>query len=605
MMKRLIACALFISVFVQAIHSQTILGVDVSSYEGTINWTNVKAAGYTFAFAKASEGVGLTDSYFAGNEVNGAAAGVVMGAYHFAHPENNPAADEANYFLSVAGPYIKACNLPPALDLEDPPTGPSLAASFTPAQLTSWVQTWMSTVQNATGIAPVIYIGPSNAAYLNSSVNSYGLWIDDYNSSATSAPPSTGVWTDWDFKQYSWTGTVPGIAGASNCDMDVFHGTLNQFNSLIGCNAVLASFTSNVNSVCPGGTVNFTDHSTTTGNLTGWKWTFTGGAPDTSTQQNPTIAYHTPGTYRVQETVTSSVGKDSLIYQNDIYVESSATLPYTEGFQSAVFPPPGWFLNLPNRNDSVWHLCTTTGRNSSQCMYFPANCGQTGDITGERQQIYSPGFNFSSAARPVLWFDVAYEPSQAPTYSDTLAIYYSTDCGTNWTSIYSKGGMTLCTTGGSTGAGTDTTGSHGKGCFIPPNTGAWRTDTVNLSVLTGKPNVMFSFESRSGWGNIIYLDNINLNGNLTTGITQQTENNLVKIYPNPNTGSFVFLFSDPVSEKGRLVIYTLLGQKVYDASIKQETTAITLGTEAGVYFYRLTDESGNRLISEGKLVIQQ
>ncbi|HXP52457.1 MAG TPA: glycoside hydrolase family 25 protein, partial [Bacteroidia bacterium] len=189
------------------LQAQTIMGIDVSSYEGTVNWASVKAGGYTFAFAKATEGVGLTDSYFVSNETNGTAAGMIMGAYHFAHPENNTATAEANYFLSVAGPYIKACHLPPVLDLEDPPSGPALSTYFTSAQLTTWVQTWMQAVQTATGIAPIIYIGPSNASFVGSSLNTYGLWIDDYNSNPANPPPNIGVWTNWDFKQYSWTGT--------------------------------------------------------------------------------------------------------------------------------------------------------------------------------------------------------------------------------------------------------------------------------------------------------------------------------------------------------------------------------------------------------------
>jgi GH25 family lysozyme M1 (1,4-beta-N-acetylmuramidase) len=98
--------------------------VDVSFYEGTINWAQVKAGGYTFAFAKATKGTTITDSYFVSNQINGNAAGMVMGAYHFGRPENNSATAEANYFLSVAGPYIKACHLPPALDVEDPPRAP-------------------------------------------------------------------------------------------------------------------------------------------------------------------------------------------------------------------------------------------------------------------------------------------------------------------------------------------------------------------------------------------------------------------------------------------------------------------------------------------------
>ncbi|MEO8761632.1 MAG: GH25 family lysozyme [Bacteroidia bacterium] len=215
--------------------STLIEGVDVSSYEGSINWTSVKAAGYKFAFAKATEGLSVTDAYFVTNQVNGVAAGMPMGAYHFAHPVDNTAIAEANHFLSVAGAYIKACELPPVLDLEDPPSGPSLSTFYTSPQLTAWVQTWMSTVQSATGITPIIYIGPSNASFVGSSLNTYGLWIDDYNSNANNPPANTGVWTNWEFKQFSWTGTIPGISGSGGVDKDVFHGDSIAFKTMLNC----------------------------------------------------------------------------------------------------------------------------------------------------------------------------------------------------------------------------------------------------------------------------------------------------------------------------------------------------------------------------------
>ncbi|MBA2611811.1 MAG: T9SS type A sorting domain-containing protein [Bacteroidetes bacterium] len=210
-----------------------ILGVDVYSGYGSINWSQVAGAGYTFAYAKATEGVGYTDSWYLNYAVNGPLAGLKMGAYHFARPDLNPslagAVSEANYFLSVAQPYITTCQLPPSLDLE----GSYLQSNFTSAQLTAWVQTWMNTVQTATGIKPVLYIGASTANYLNSSVNTYSLWTDYLSGSSTTAPPNIGVWNTWTFNQYSWTATVPGISGAM--DVNVFNGNAAAFNNFMGC----------------------------------------------------------------------------------------------------------------------------------------------------------------------------------------------------------------------------------------------------------------------------------------------------------------------------------------------------------------------------------
>ena len=502
---------LFLAIVGFSVNAQTILGLDVSHYDsdppiGPENWAQVKAAGKTFAWAKATEGTTYTDSTFVRNQVDGHNAGVIMGAYHFATPESNTATAEANHFLSVAGPYIIAGYLPPVLDLEDPPGGPALSSAFTSAQLTAWVQTWMTTVQSATGIAPIIYTDGNYAGYLNSSLTTYKLWIADPDGSPTAPPASIGVWPTWAFKQYSWTGTVSGINDPSNVDLDVFNGDSTAFNILIG-NTVVPGFTSNTQSVCAGMQVSYTDQSLSTGTITGYRWTFAGGTPDTSTAKNPVITYNTPGTYTVKEVVTSTIGVDSITRVAYINVRPTSTLPLSETFQSSTFPPTGWSMNFPNPGDSAWELCTGTGYNSTQCMYFPANCGYTDNITGERQQIYTPDYSFATVSNAKMWFDVAYEPFNRK-FSDTLAIYYSLDCGETWTNAYLKGGMTLCTTGSTDSLGTDTSGGHG--CFIPPNVHAWRTDTINLSALNGDANVMFSFESRSGWGNIIYIDNINI-----------------------------------------------------------------------------------------------
>ena len=365
---------------------------------------------------------------------------------------------------------------------------------------------------------------------------------------------------------------------------------------------VTPAYSSSATAGCPGMTVNYTDKSTSTGSITGWKWTFPGGTPSTSTKQNPTVTYSKSGTYNVTEVVTSTTGIDSITNIAYITISASGTLPVNEGFQSSTFPPAGWVLNLPSPNDSVWELCKSTGSNSSQCMYFPANCGQVVNITGERQQLYTPNYSFASATKPKMWFDVAYEPASVPTYSDTLVIYYSLDCGNTWTSIYSKGGMTLCTTGSTTGAGKDTNGS---GCFVPPNSKAWRTDSINLASLAGKAGVMFSFESRSGWGNIIYLDNINIASSTVTSVQNIDESGDIKVYPNPNNGSFSISLSSNITEKAKVEIYDVLGQQVYSSEINPGITQVNLNTRAaGLYFYRITTEIGGNLVSEGKLIVK-
>ena len=222
--------------------AQSIIGIDVSSYQGTINWVQVKAAGVTYAWAKATEGLTVTDAQYINNATNGVAAGVYMGAYHFAHPDTHTttaqAIAEANQFLSVAQPYIISCELPPVLDYE-------VSSSLSWTAQTAWIQSWMNTVKTATGITPILYTDGSIASSLGSSLASYcKLWIATDNGSATTIPPSPlpptppssdlGAWNpNWSFNQYSWTTTVSGISG--QIDADIFNGTLTDLKNLMVC----------------------------------------------------------------------------------------------------------------------------------------------------------------------------------------------------------------------------------------------------------------------------------------------------------------------------------------------------------------------------------
>ncbi len=231
-MKRILYFVLFLSVvYSTRVQAQSVYGIDVSHWQGTIDWNQVANDGKVFAWAKATESTGTTDSEFQNNMTNGIAAGVVRGAYHFAHPDANSATAEANHFLSVAGNYIGDGFLPPVLDLEDR-NGVHLDQELTSTQLTDWVVTWCQTVESQTGVKPVIYTNGNYANYLQSAVTEYGLWIADPDGDPSDPPSNTGVWNTWLFKQYSWSGTVSGI-NSSEVDLDVFNGSAADFNNLI------------------------------------------------------------------------------------------------------------------------------------------------------------------------------------------------------------------------------------------------------------------------------------------------------------------------------------------------------------------------------------
>src|SRR5215469_2154281 len=92
------AAALATALVCQSAQANNLFGIDVSSYQGSINWSTVHSQGAQYAFAKATEGNYYEDADFKNNMNNGKNAGVQMGAYHFARPDLNCVSTEANYF---------------------------------------------------------------------------------------------------------------------------------------------------------------------------------------------------------------------------------------------------------------------------------------------------------------------------------------------------------------------------------------------------------------------------------------------------------------------------------------------------------------------------
>ena len=220
-------------VSVNAVGVQT-FGIDVSHFQGNINWSSVKNASKDFTYIKATQGVNFIDSKFVSN-INGAnAAGVLAGGYHFATPYTggvDDAAAEASDFYNAVSPYLGNGFLRPALDLE---RGSELSTTV----LSNWVHDFMNTFSSLSGgIVPIIYAGTSYATNeLNSSVNIYDLWYPRWpsNPDFNNPPAAPGIWSSYDLWQYSSTTSVPGISG--NVDGDVFFGDLAAFTTKYAIN---------------------------------------------------------------------------------------------------------------------------------------------------------------------------------------------------------------------------------------------------------------------------------------------------------------------------------------------------------------------------------
>ncbi|MDE1820429.1 MAG: fibronectin type III domain-containing protein [Euryarchaeota archaeon] len=288
-------------------------GVDVSSYQGGINWNSVASDGIVFAFTKATQGDYYIDSTFAPNEQNGHAAGVYVGGYDFADPVNVGAVTEANYFDSVAGPYFKTGFLYPALDLEQG------CGTLSVTALSDWTNTWMRTVQSyisahGFNIVPIVYM---NSNYANncvdSSVAQWHLWIADYCGGCN---PSTGVFPYWNFYQYYDCGSISGIGGC--VDVDWFGGDLSalQGGFVFGTPPLTASYsvvdrTTGKSLYCgdsfaSGDTIQFTGSAS--GGSPGYSFAWDFGDGTTGSGNPVNHVYNMVGTVNPILTVTDSKG---------------------------------------------------------------------------------------------------------------------------------------------------------------------------------------------------------------------------------------------------------------------------------------------------------
>jgi len=187
-------------------------GIDVSSYQGHIDW---KALGphIRFAFIKATDGPRIIDSRVLENIKGATDNGVPFGLYHF---YRNGGKEEADHFLEIFNKY--SSQLPPVLDLETHPTS-DILPSFAPGALT-----FLEAVSSHA--RPMVYTSPSFAStYLNPDFSEYPLWIAHYT--RAERPNTTTLWSSWDFWQWSSAGKLPGIDDPVDLDWCLDEPTLD------------------------------------------------------------------------------------------------------------------------------------------------------------------------------------------------------------------------------------------------------------------------------------------------------------------------------------------------------------------------------------------
>lgn len=195
--------------------------VDLSHWNGNVNFASAAADGIVGVIHKATQGTGYVDEKYASNRAAAQKAGLLWGAYHFGN--NGDGAAQANHFLKTVG---NTDGVIMALDIESNPS----EGNMTPKQ----AEDFANTIRSKTGRWPVIYGSTSFLNGYNSAVlHQCPLWVATWGNS----PQLPNGWTLWTFWQYTdgQVGPLPhSVAGIGNCDRDQFNGSLERLREIWG-----------------------------------------------------------------------------------------------------------------------------------------------------------------------------------------------------------------------------------------------------------------------------------------------------------------------------------------------------------------------------------
>lgn len=201
-------------------HKNKAIGIDVSEYQGNINWQKVKLIDdvyeINFVLIRATAGNDRVDKQFAKNWENVKSKNRIRGAYHYYRPNEN-SLEQANFFIKTV--KLKKGDLPPVLDIEKLPKNQSLD------RLKVGLKRWLGRVEKYYGVKPIIYSGDKYFTdFLENEFSEYTFWIANYSIFEEK------INKDWQFWQFTENANVDGIKGA--VDLNIFNGTKTQLKYL-------------------------------------------------------------------------------------------------------------------------------------------------------------------------------------------------------------------------------------------------------------------------------------------------------------------------------------------------------------------------------------
>ncbi len=343
-----------------------------------------------------------------------------------------------------------------------------------------------------------------------------------------------------------------------------------------------ADFSVDKRSICAGEQISFTDISYN--EVNGWTWTFPGGTPANSTDQNPTVTYNTPGLYEVVLSATDGSSTD--VETKTAYIRvlpASSQLPFLESFESftTLNNIDEWEVN--NEQGNGFELETNAGHTGTKS----ARLSNFGENEGTIDELVSMPVDLTGVPVVTLSFRYAYKRRNSSD-QDWLRVQVTNNCGDSWATRRTLTGFQLSEDIQSTP-------------FTPSVIQDWTT--VHVTNITGVyfvDNFRYKFNFEGGGGNNIYIDDINIyadspSDDLVVGIEELGGLSALNVYPNPADEELSVAFTLNNAQVSTLRIQNLSGQlmQAHQLNSNAGSNIAFIDTKelaAGMYF--LTIETG-------------
>jgi PKD repeat protein len=303
--------------------------------------------------------------------------------------------------------------------------------------------------------------------------------------------------------------------------------------------------------VCEGESISFKDMSYF--GQTSWTWTFEGANVTSSNSQNPTVTYSTAGNYSV--TLQTSDGTNTMSTTKTAFItvlpNPGYNVAYSESFESiSSLPTERWMITSDRSGDySISTAASVTGSKSLRITNSSSRAGNVYDLT-------SATYDFSGDNFPYITFKYAFA-KRTDDNNDALRIYVSKDCGKNWVLRKSISASNL------------PTAPNTNGTFVPSET-EWRFEEMtNLTSDFATSNFRVKFEFSSGGGNHLYLEDINIFGDVSLDvINTEAGVEALKFFPNPSNGNDISLSINLTNTSTVAVnVYDVVGKKIQSVNL--------------------------------------